>query len=147
MSNRILQLTLAITACFATTMCYAANFNNPVEGRLKAVYGDFISVIIPSTTMKSNDSNDMKKGELTMKLSPSTRYENFSQLSDLKSGDLVRVTYEEGLAAKDSSFTATHITKLESATDGTKEVSTTSVTTTTVTTNTVVPDDYRQNNY
>ena len=74
---------------------YAANYDNPIQGTLKSVYADFITINIPSTFIKSPDTNTPADGDLSIKTEPSTAYVEFNQLSDLKEGDLVEVTYHE----------------------------------------------------
>lgn len=135
------KMTLVLLAVLGlTASAIAANYDNPIEGTLKSVYADFITITIPSTVTKSPDSNQYD-GNLAIKLTPSTTYDQFNQLSDLKSGDLIRVTYHEDPTTKmHDQKIADRITKLQSVDESSMETTTTkTVVTTTVTSNTVNP--------
>ena len=113
----------------------AATDANPIEGRLKAVYSDFITITVFPDTMKSADMNTSNGGELSFKVDSQTAYDNIARLTELKEGDKIRIEYKEDKGRN----TAVTITKLDS---GPARVETTQQTTTTITTTTVTsPED------
>ena len=105
----------------------AANYDDPVEGILKGVHGDTITVEIPSKVSKSAESNDLANGVLMFQLNSNTGYRNFHQLSELKEGDRVQVDYTEDPNGKMKRPVAEIITKVDSVVE---PVSTTTVITT-----------------
>ena len=112
---------------------HAANYDNPIEGRLKAVYGDFITITVPSTVTKAPDANTFYTGDLDMKISPGTAYDNFTQLSDLKQGDIVSVTYHEADSPNNKKV-ADRISRTQFASEAAAPSTTTTQTTVTTTT-------------
>jgi hypothetical protein len=88
----------------------AANFNNPIEGQYQGIYGNAITLEVPSTVSKSPVSGENQAGDVSFQIKPDTIYRNFSQLSDLQRGDEVRVNYYEN--SKMKARVANSITKL-----------------------------------
>ena len=131
MRNILLALALSMVVGMSA---HAANYDDPIEGRLKAVYSDFITITVPSTVTKSPDANAAYTGDLDMKITPSTVYDNVSQLSDLKQGDMISVTYHE-TDAPNNKKVADRITRIQMASE--VIVPSTVTTQTTVTTTTV----------
>ena len=130
MKKTLLGLALLLSM---TGMVYAANYDNPIEGRLKALYSDFITLSIPSTVSRSSDVNALPYGDMDINLIPGTAYVNFHRLTDLKQGDTVSVLYFEN--NRGNKNVASRITKIRSASDPVVDSVTT--TNTTVTTSTV----------
>ena len=112
---------------------YAANLDNPVEGKLKAIYTDYITITIPSLVSKAPEVNTSSLGDLDIKINSSTAFDNFNRLSDLKQGDRLSVTYDENNPGNNKVADRIRRTKLASDSD----VSSSSTTQTTVTTTTV----------
>jgi len=93
---------------------WAANYSNPINGVFKGIYGDAISVEVPSLVSKSPVTNEDENGDLLFQFNANTNYRNFNQLTDLKKGDPVRVDYSENPASKGKQMVANTITKLDS---------------------------------
>jgi len=94
---------------------WAANYSDPIDGTFKGIYGDTISIEVPSQVSKSPVDRAYQNGDLSFQFNASTAYKNFSQLTDLKPGDAVKVEYTEGTTdkTKDLVMLATTITKIE----------------------------------
>ena len=119
---------------------YAANLENPVEGKLKALYSDYITITITSMVTKSPEVSASSLGDIDIKIDASTSFDNFHQLSDLKQGDLLSVSYNEKNVGNNK--VAEHIKRTQLASDlNDTSVSTTqtTVTTTTVTNKEIDP--------
>jgi hypothetical protein len=93
----------------------AANYSNPVDGVFKGIYGDAITVEVPSLVSKSPAAGQNENGDLSFQVNSNTGYRNFNQLTDLKYGDSVRVGYNEDPTAKDNQMVASMITRIEPA--------------------------------
>ncbi len=112
--QKILIPLMIVVVGFGGMRSWAANYSDPIEGVFKGVYGNTISVEVPSLVSKSPTS-DNQNGDLSFQLNASTGYTNFSQLSDLRYGDPVRVQYSEDSTSKENQKVAIQITKLGSA--------------------------------
>ncbi len=132
-SKIIVTLMFGFIACLA----HATNTNvGPVEGRIKAVYSDFITIAVPDSGAKSTDANIDKGGDLNFRINSSaTLYKNFSTLTDLKEGDKVSIVYSE----ERNGNMASMITKLDSADVTAAGIDAPSTTTTTTVTTTTYP--------
>jgi hypothetical protein len=107
----------------------------PIEGKLKRVYSDTITLDVPAQG-RSNDSINGGTGEFAVNVDGQTTYQNFVRLSDLREGDQIQVQYNEDNRKK----IATSIMKVASAgTDTVSAGAETQVTTVTTTTTTTVP--------
>jgi hypothetical protein len=93
---------------------WAANYSDPIDGTFKGIYGDTISIEVPSLVSKSPDTNQDEDGILSFRLNADTAYSNFNQLTDLKYGDAVRIDYNEDPTGKTKEMIADKITKLGS---------------------------------
>lgn len=80
MNKPYVKLVLCSMALIFPGMIGAANSDNPIDGRLNAVYSDFITLTIPSQVTKSPDVNKFDTGELAIQVDSQTGYENFDQL-------------------------------------------------------------------
>ncbi|MDE2028097.1 MAG: hypothetical protein KGK03_07320 [Candidatus Omnitrophica bacterium] len=112
--RKILSILLALMFPWSGSG-WAANYNNPIDGVFRAAYGNTVTIDVPSVVGKSPSAAD-EGGGLTFRLSPSTSYVNFNQLSDLRDGDAVRVYYAQDPARKNSEMLARTITKLSNTT-------------------------------
>ena len=116
----------------------AANYNvGPVEGRLKNVYGNSITISVVSDQDRAPDANLKNTGDLSFKVDSATAYKNVASLSNLKEGDRISIEYTEDRNGN----MATLVSKLETtvvATDVTT-VDVPAATTTTTTTVTTTP--------
>ena len=137
------MISAAILLMILQAVVYAANYDNPIEGKLKAVYSDFITITVPATVTKSPDTNASDTGDLDIKVNAGTVYDNFTQLSDLKQGDTISVTYhEEGKGGK---TTAERIVRTQlAAQPAASSVTTTQTTVTTTTVTNREGNDYDQ---
>ena len=136
--KRIMALALtAMSLC--AIVAQAATYADPIEGRLRSVYSDFITLTVSPEMMKSPDINTSNGGELAFKVDSQTGYDNIAGLTDLKEGDKLKVEYKE----EKGKNIATMISKLESAAPANgvaAQQTTTTVTTTTVTVPETPPD-------
>jgi hypothetical protein len=107
-------LLLMILSFSLSGHAWAANFSDPIDGVFRNIYGDSITIGVPSLVSKSPAYDD-QNGELTFKVNADTVYRNFSQLTDIKQGDPVRVEYKDNSNGKDGQLVATGITKLGEA--------------------------------
>jgi hypothetical protein len=133
---KILSLTVLLFAL--SGHAWAANFSNPVDGVFRNIYGDSITIGVPSLTSQSPASND-QNGELSFQVNAGTAYRNFNQLTDLKQGDAVSVEYKGTPNSKDNQLFATGITKTGDAPVNVSSTATTVQTVTTTTTTGVNP--------
>ncbi len=130
-NKNLLSIVLGLLVCTAATLSQAATYDNPIEGRLKSVYSDFITIKVFSESMKSPDMNKTNGGDLAFKMDSQTGYENFHKLTDLQEGDKISIKYKK-LKGKN---TAVMISKLDS---GPAPVEVVQQRTTTTTTTTVI---------
>ena len=114
MMVRALMIFLVSLSGFA----WAANYSDPIDGVFKGVYGDTITVEVPSLVSKSPAADQNENGDLSFQTNANTGYKNFNQLTDLKPGDTVSVEYNEDPTAKDKQMIASIITKIEPAAVG-----------------------------
>lgn len=113
MNKILLRLTMMVAMLTgAASYAGAANYDNPIQGVLRAIFGNSITVEVPSLVSKSPTSDD-QNGSLTFVVNSSTNYTNFHQLSDLKEGDTVSVGYTGDFDTKTKQVVANTITKVE----------------------------------
>jgi hypothetical protein len=108
------KISLLVLLFFLSGHAWAANYDNPIDGVFRNIYGDSITIGVPSLVSKSPAYNN-QNGELTFQVNAGTAYKNFNQLTDLKEGDPVRVEYKDNSSGKDNQMVATGITKLGDA--------------------------------
>ncbi len=77
---------------------WAANYSDPIDGIFKGVYGNSITVQVPSLVSKSPVEGQDQNGDLSFQVNSSTAYRNFNQLTDLKPGDELSVEYTDNPA-------------------------------------------------
>ena len=95
---KIVGMAIALLVLPAVGSRADINPNAPIEvqGTVKNVYSDYFTIIAqPSSTIKSEDSNLVKTGELGFNVDSNTIYENFARLNELKEGEAVTVAYRE----------------------------------------------------
>ena len=136
----MMMLGVVVGMSLAALTAHAAITANPVEGRLRTVYSDFITVAVPPEMYRSNDSNQADIGEMKVNIDASTHYANFNQLGELKEGDQVRVEFRLPKDNKDpDKRIASIITKVDSAVTTDTYVTVPETTTTVTTTTTTTP--------
>jgi hypothetical protein len=114
--KNILFYMLMVPLVFLSSKVLAANFSNPIDGVFKGIYGDTMTVQVQSLESKSPVTGD-QNGDLSFQLNSSTAYTNFSQLTDLKAGDEVRVEYSQSPTGP-MQMVATSITRVGSTLAG-----------------------------
>ena len=114
--NKILVGTLTAFLVSLSGYVLAANYSNPMDGIFRGIYGDTISIEVPSLVSKSPVVNEDENGVVSFQLNASTGYKNFNQLSDLGKGDPVRVEYKEDPSGKIKGMVAVNITRIEPGT-------------------------------
>lgn len=139
MKKILLAIVLSVVVSGAA---YAANQNNPIDGTIKAIYGDVITLSVPSTVDKSSDVKQLPAGYMDIKTNAETVYDNFNRLTDLKQGDSVEISYDYDTRGKNK--VAKRVTRTEPADGAATSVTTTK---TTVTTTTVDVDHVPTTNY
>jgi hypothetical protein len=97
MRKLLLNMVAGAMVIVPTALLAATNYNvGPVEGRLKAVFSDSITLnIVPHNNERAPESNLYPSGDFSVRVNQDTRYENFNTLSQLKEGDWVRLTYRQ----------------------------------------------------
>ncbi len=97
---------------FLSNYTWSANYNNPIDGIFKEIYGDTIIVEIAPEVNRSADT-DSQNGNLTFYVNSNTGYRNFHRLTQLKRGDHVRVAYKEDFKIRSKQKFASMITKFK----------------------------------
>jgi hypothetical protein len=111
--KKILFYSLAVCAAVLAGKAWAANYSDPIDGVFRGLYGDTITIEVPSLVSKSPDINEGQNGNLSFRIDTNTGYTNFNQLTDLRNGDPIRIEYVKDAAGKTpNTMYAERITKL-----------------------------------
>ena len=86
------KIILSVALLLMSGHVWAANYDDPIDGYFKGVYGDTFTIQVPSLVSKSPTTGD-QTGDLSFQFRSDTNYQNFHQLTDLSKGDAVRVEY------------------------------------------------------